>query len=126
MLTFKQRQNLYIYGPSSGSKIPEANIQAELYCRCKQAGVICILGYRLSGAEFDAMIYDKNKKEAIIVEVKSYRTDRPARTNTKQLKKYARFGYPIYIISRESSIDSLIIELQRKLKEIEDKRYSKN
>jgi hypothetical protein len=85
-------------------KLPEANIQAELYHRCKTAGISVLLEYSVKRQDgkkcrFDAVLL-KGTEIVGIIEVKSYKN--PARqpnANTKQMAKYREFGVPVYLVT---------------------------
>lgn len=89
------------------SRLSEANIQAEFYRQCKDAGINIYLEYKYQNCIFDAVIYNNDEIEHII-EFKSYKTTKKPKINTKQLKKYSSFGIHIILITRMESISFVV------------------
>ena len=102
-------------------RLPEANIQAELYSECKKNGIRCYLEYKSSrngikGCKFDAVITVGDEIIAII-EVKSVsphnRESRAASWRQgKQYLKYKQFGLPIIRVSGFSEIPGAIEQIK--------------
>lgn len=92
-------------------RLPEANILAEFYCQCKTVGLQCVLEYTVYHSRLDAIIV-KDGFIVAIVEVKSYSTDRPPNTQTKQFEKYLRFGVPLFWITRFNQVSKVVSEIQ--------------
>jgi len=101
-------------------KIPEANIQAEFYKQCKDAGINIILEYatkyydpsfygqksgRRKKCRFDCLIYDDDRNAICIVEIKSrlYGSS-PKMLKTKQIKRYESFGIPVLLIANMNEV----------------------
>jgi DNA-binding MurR/RpiR family transcriptional regulator len=95
-------------------RITEANIQAEFYHQCRLKGVECYLEYKHEQSRFDAIII-KNNDVVLIVEFKSYKTDKKGKTKTKQLDKYRQYGIPVLLITRMNQIEQVIASLSFKI-----------
>lgn len=93
-------------------KLAEANIQAELYHRCREMGISCYLEYRVKmgmrTCRFDVVIMDKFGEIKMIIEVKSYVRDREPNRETKQIKRYSLFGVPVVLITKIEDIENLV------------------
>lgn len=98
-------------------RLPEVNIQAELYHQCKLRGITCFLGYRVKRpgehtCYFDAVIL-KDNRIACIVEVKSHleRYTVPRSRKTKQFRRYSSFGIPVLYLTRMDYMDLFFKQL---------------
>jgi len=102
-----------------GSKVSEANIQAEFYLACKRHNLNCYLEYsvicttkvirkRQRKCRFDAVVYDKEDNIFAIIEIKSYHTHRPGNRASKQLYHYEQYGVPVFLITRAEQIEATI------------------
>jgi hypothetical protein len=102
-------------------RLPEANIQAEFYYRCKQEKIPCMLEYTIEGARFDAIIHN-NKRISHIVEIKSM-TERAKRRRLarsrmpKQITKYLQHGLPVLVIINVDDIDKTIMQIKADLRD---------
>ena len=94
------------------SRIAEANIQAELYKQAKEAGLNNNHENKFQGSIFDVIIYDDDQIQCII-EVKSYKTSREPKLDTKQMKKYASFNVPLLIVTRMDDVKNIISDILR-------------
>ena len=89
--------------PFSLKKLPHADLQAEFYRFCCKEGVPVSLEYKYENCRFDAVIHNKGFVVAII-EIKSYRSKKPAKLNTKQFAKYSQYGIPVFYVVRMKDI----------------------
>lgn len=90
-------------------RLPEANIQAEIYRRCKELDIECYLEYKHEHCRFDIVIV---RDELIIgiIEVKnSVRTKINKRT--RQYKKYSSYGVPLHYCLGQNYVDSTINQI---------------
>jgi ubiquinone/menaquinone biosynthesis C-methylase UbiE len=97
-------------------KVSEANVQAEFYRVCKEAGITCFLEYLSSwngtpGCRFDCVIVQNGLIKAII-EVKS----RKRVKEPKKMKKYRIFGVPVLLVEGYESIAPTMRTLGKILK----------
>lgn len=94
----------------------EANIQAQFYMRCKQAGISCLLEYKQDNCRFDAVVY-KDDNVICLIEIKNY-TEHTANKKvfggkkTKQFEKYEAYGYPVFYIYNENYVDAVFLAVQ--------------
>jgi len=88
-------------------RLAEANIQAEIYSRCKALGIQCYLEYKTVDCRFDVIII-KGGEITHIIECKSYARNNPKKENTKQIEKYKKFEVPILLCGRWDDIDQII------------------
>lgn len=100
-------------------KLPESNIQAEFYLRCKQEGINCLLEYRVKGSRFDAIIY-KGEEIICIIEVKnlsksSLKRRLDGKRQYKQIERYKQYGIPVICIWDASFIEPAIAEVKELL-----------
>lgn len=98
----------------SSRKLPEANIQAEIYNEIKKIGLFPVLEFKIHGCRIDCAVFKEFKEYELIaiIEVKSYKYFQEPNINTKQIKKYReRFDVPLIVIGRIEGIPSLINEL---------------
>ncbi len=77
-------------------RLSEANIQAEFYRQCKDIGLDVYLEYKHEGSRFDEIKF--------IIEIKSYKTQRAPKRNTKQIKRYESYKVPVLMITRMEMI----------------------
>lgn len=93
-------------------RISEANIQAEIYHQCKLNSINCYLEYKVPGnkprSRLDIVILDNDDNITLIIEVKSYIVDKLPNLNTRQIRKYLKYGIPIVVIGRMENIYNLI------------------
>jgi nicotinate-nucleotide pyrophosphorylase len=94
-------------------RLPEANIQAEIYHVCKKNGIGCLLEYKIDNCRFDVVLFDTGTQEIYaIIEVKSfkYHTNKAWSGNedTKQMRKYKTYGLPVYIIGRMEHVSKTV------------------
>lgn len=89
-------------------RIPEANIQAEFYHRCRGLGLRLCLEYKYEHCRFDAVMLDNEDNIYAIVEFKSRIKPIIGDYNTKQIKKYQQYGIPIIVCLDYFSIDKAI------------------
>lgn len=92
----------------NSNRLPEANVQAELYRRCWNQGIKCILEHRHEGCRFDALILDSNYEAIAIVEVKNARKLRKPLLERKQYQKYSAFGVPVIYLNGYKEINQVI------------------
>jgi len=90
-------------------RLPEANIQAELWQALGDRGIHCLLEYTLRGVgRFDIALLDLAEEYIVgVVEVKSYKMDRPAKRNTKQIAKYSRLGVEVFMCGHRNQIPAV-------------------
>ena len=86
-------------------RLPEANIQAEFYHRCREEKINCILEYKVGNCKFDAVVYDDKRNALLIIEFKSYKTNKAPKTNTKQIEKYKKHGLSIMMVTRFDDVE---------------------
>lgn len=86
-------------------KLPEANVQAEFYhrCRnfhrCRNLGLRLCLEYRLDNCRFDAVMINSRDEIYAIVEFKSWIRDKDVMNyDSKQLQKYRAYGVPVVFL----------------------------
>ena len=103
-------------------RIAEANIQAEFYHQCKLNGIECYLEYKHEHSRFDAVIIQNDEIE-FIIEFKSYKTDKAAKLNTKQLDKYRKYGVQIFVITRMETVYLFVNQIQAILRNPNFKGY---
>ena len=89
-------------------RIPEANIQAEIYKRLKELGIESMLEYRFKEFRLRAdLIVIKNNEVLCACEVKSRVCKRPM-TYGKQFQKYLKLGIPIFYCLNLQEIDKIV------------------
>ncbi len=100
----------------------EDNLKAELAKWAQRSGLFLHLEYTHENCRFDAVLIREDEVLAII-EVKSWTRSR-ARTTmynpTDQLKKYIRFGLPVYVLWSLNGTKKLI-KIMKELTERHDK-----
>lgn len=72
-------------------RIPEANIQAELYRKLQEAWLFVILEYKIKWCRLDVAIFQQlywSYSLVLAIEVKSYKTHKQFNYDTKQINKY--------------------------------------
>lgn len=93
-------------------RIPEANIQAEIYHRLKLEGVSRILEYKHLKSRFDIMILEEVGERAFakgIIEVKSWaKKGREPKWEGAQLQKYGKLGLPVLVCGRWEEIEDAV------------------
>lgn len=89
-------------------RLPEANIQAEFYHRCRLLGLRLCLEYKYEHCRFDAVMLDNKDNIYAIIEFKSRIKPIIGDYNTKQIKKYQQYGIPIIVCLDYFSIDKAI------------------
>lgn len=89
-------------------RLPEANIQAEFYHRCRLLGLRLCLEYRYEHCRFDAVMLDRNDNIYAIIEFKSRIKPIKGEYKTKQIDKYSKYGIPIIVCLDYNSIDLAI------------------
>lgn len=95
-------------------KLPEANIQAELYCRLKQENIDCFLEYKVNRCRVDCAIF-KDYELFMVVEVKSYKELQLPNLDTKQLEKYRNnLGVPVIVFGRMEHLEHVINIIKNK------------
>lgn len=98
-------------------RLPEANVQAELYMKCREFGYPCILEYRVKGARFDAVIH-RGEDIICIVEVKNLSRKAVKRRLSgerqyKQIERYENYGVPVLCLWNMKYLDSVVAEIAR-------------
>lgn len=94
------------------NKMPEANIQAEIYRLCRNEGINICLEYTFNNCRFDAVII-KNGEIIAIVETKSRKKVNHKRLlKTKQLLKYLSFGIPVILCASWNEIESAFYKIK--------------
>jgi competence CoiA-like predicted nuclease len=89
-------------------RIPEANIQAELYKRLKDLNIESMLEYRFKDFHLRAdLVVIKNNEIICACEVKSRITQRPIHLG-KQFQKYLKIGVPIFYCLNQQDVDKTI------------------
>ncbi len=95
-------------------RIPEANIQAEIYKQLKEVNIESMLEYRFKEFRLRAdLIVIKNSKIICACEVKSWSKPRSINPNGKQFRKYLKLGIPIFYCGRIDKIDNLIEKIKK-------------
>ena len=90
-------------------RIPEANIQAEIYKRLKEMNIESMLEYRFKEFRLRAdLIVIKNNEIICACEVKSKVSDRPVMTFGKQFQKYMKLGIPIFYCLNLKEVDRVV------------------
>jgi hypothetical protein len=93
-------------------RIPEANIQAEIYKRLKELGIESILEYKFKEFKLRAdLIIIKNDEIICACEIKSWSKPREINSQGKQFQKYLKLGIPVFYCGRFEKIDYLIKEI---------------
>lgn len=101
-------------------KLPEANVQAEFYHRCRNLGLRLCLEYRLDNCRFDAVMINSRDEIYAIVEFKSWIRDKDVTNyDSKQLQKYRVYGVPVVFCSKYSKLDATIAKCMALLRESE-------
>lgn len=86
-------------------RMPEANIQAEIYRYCRNNNISICLEYKKDNCRFDAVII-KNEKIIAIVETKSRKNiDHDRVKRTLQYRKYKKYNVPIILCLHWSEIE---------------------
>ena len=98
-------------------RLPEANIQAEIYHQLRVFKMRCILEYKVGDSRFDLALLNEDMAIVAIIEVKSYAIDKMPNIRTAQIKKYKKYGIPIHVIGRMKGIPGLVDRLSRKYPE---------
>lgn len=93
-------------------RIPEANIQAELYRKLKEAWLFVILEHKIRWCRLDVAIFRQLYWSYILVlaiEVKSYKTHKRFNYNTKQIDRYRdTIGIEVLWCGRMEDVDSVV------------------
>lgn len=93
-------------------RLPEANLQAELYKRLKDIGIGSCLEYHFKDFRLRAdLIVIKQNEIICACEVKSYRTDREPHLDTKQYQKYLKLNIPIFYLVNLKNLDTIIYKI---------------
>lgn len=103
------------------SKIPEANIQAELYYQLKlikiKSFLECVKYKNRIKSKFDVAVLDNSGDNIIaIVEIKSWSnkaTSMWSRKSQKQFKKYSEYGLPLLYCCGMQEIDLTIDSIKQ-------------
>ena len=96
------------FSQSHGKRPAEANVQAYLFMKCYENGLNCYLDHLVQTKrkhQLDAVIFDDSNNIICVIEVKSYKTERPGNRETKQLAKYKALGYPVYLLACFNDVD---------------------
>lgn len=94
------------------NKISEATIQGELYHKLRKEGITCYLEYKYEDCRFDCVII-VGSKVYMIIECKSYKRDsKKPITNTKQYKKYSKYGIPVLYCVRWTDISKTVLSVK--------------
>lgn len=111
-----------MFNSYSVSSLPSANLQAEIYHKCRLENIMCILEYTFyisnnKTVKPDITIFSNNQPIAIIETKRenncNYRLDRWK--STKQYAKYVEVNLPIFFCDNFKSIDFLIFQLKKLL-----------
>ena len=91
-------------------RLPEANIQAELYNVLKFNKIESILGYRFKEFRLRAdLIVIKNNKIICACEIKSNRDfNKEPNLDTRQFRKYQALGIPIFYCNHMDKIEKVV------------------
>jgi len=92
-------------------RISSANVQAEFYRQCMNAGIKCHLEYRVDNCRFDAVIVH-NDEIVFIIEAKNYKPNPQRPRAVKQLEKYSQYGIPVILLKDFSSIEPAILKIR--------------
>ena len=84
-------------GLEKNKDFAEANIQAEFYHQCRIREIDCLLEYKRGHCRFDIVIL-QDRQAICIIETKRFGT-RKRFEDTKQFKKYNRYGVPVIRVS---------------------------
>lgn len=99
-------------------KTSEANIQAEFYKQCVEAGLQCFLEYKQRGqagqrgCRFDAVIHKEGQIIAIIEVKNPMRPSKYDWSKTNQYKRYHSYGIPVFLIKGMADIPGTIAKLR--------------
>lgn len=93
-------------------RLPEANIQAQLYMRLYQEKIPCTLEYKVPGSRFDVVVHDHERIKCII-EIKSMTLkSREKRLRGeriyRQIVRYESHGVPVVQCLGEIDIENSI------------------
>lgn len=118
----------------SKKRLPEANIQAEVYHVCRMNKINCLLDYkvpiessttktgRVRNASLDVVLYDKDFNIVCIIEVKSYASKyKKFDINSKKIFRYKELDIPIYGICRMSDVRSTLGDIVKYHPKVLDK-----
>ena len=88
-------------------KLPEANIQAELYLRLRNAGFECQLEYFHAGWRIDCAVLDPRNPRLILclIEVKNHRL---TKADKSQIAGYKSIGVPVLVVEGLGDIDTVV------------------
>lgn len=89
-------------------RLPEANIQAEFYHRCRLEGLRLCLEYKYEHSRFDCVMIGDDDSIYAIVEFKSKVKPIVKSYNTKQIQKYSQYNIPIVLCFSYKDIDYTI------------------
>lgn len=98
--------NISYSGIIKKRRVPEANVQAEFYMACRKRGIPVLLEITYERCRFDALVFH-NDKPVAIVEVKNYAKGalkRGLKPNSRQVRKYSKYGIPIIPVLATSHI----------------------
>ena len=95
-------------------RIPEANIQAEIYRFCRNNNIKVCLEYKVENCRLDIVIV-KHERIILIIETKSRKKEYPKnkRYKTKQINKYKKFEVPILVCASWYEIEQTCKEIKR-------------
>lgn len=94
-------------------RLPEANIQAEFYHRCRGIGLRLCLEYKYEHCRFDAVMIGDDDMVYAIVEFKSRIYPIDGVYDTKQIRKYSQYNIPIVLCFSYKEIDNAINECKK-------------
>ena len=95
-------------------RLPEANIQAEIYHQCRLLGINCILEYKVPRSRFDICII-KDDKIVLIIETKSHKINHQTLVPpiNKQMKKYQWWKVPILYCGHMEQVQEVIDKIKK-------------
>ena len=93
------------------SRYSSSNIQAEFYHQCRLHNVNCMLEHIYDDCRFDIVCYDSDNNIYAIIEAKYNPGDYVINKNSRQWKKYNRYGIPIFYIANFKDVDNVFVEI---------------
>lgn len=102
-------------------RMPEANVQAELYRQLRNKGLRCCLEYKMKtpkgeNVRVDCIIFDENNFIVLLVETKSSkRPDKRVNTGTRQFERYKDLGLPFTYCINTKDAEPIVEAVHRGL-----------
>lgn len=102
-------------------RMPEANVQAELYRQLRNKGIRCCLEYKMKtpkgeNVRVDCVIMDANDFIILLVETKSSkRENKRVNTGTRQYERYEDLGLPFTYCINTKDAEPIVEAVHRGL-----------